>query len=312
MFDVVGIGETLIDFTSDSVQEDGYPSFDAHPGGGVLNYLATLAKYGIITSIITKVGFDAFGKLLLKTIKECGIDCSSAIITKDAFTTLAFVTREPNGERSFSFSRKPGADILLTENEINFKLLDNTKVVHFSSVGMTNEPSRTAHIKAIEYAKSKNKLISYDPNLRLPLWNDINQPKEQIFWGLKQADIVKISDNEVEFLFETFPENGAKIILEQFNAKLVFVTLGPNGCFFANKKCSGYVPVSKTVNPIDTTGAGDIFGACAMYGILKYKTEPELLNKQQLERIVTFACNTASLSTEKLGGVSSIPTLQEF
>lgn len=312
MFDVVAIGEMLIDFTSDSLQQDGYPTLDAHPGGGVLNYLATLAKYGKITSIISKVGNDAFGKMLIDTAMKCGINTTSVSITDKAFTTLAFVTRDSNGDRDFSFARKPGADTQLSFDDINLSIIDNTKVLHFSSVGMTTNPSKTTHKKVVEYAKEKGKIISYDPNYRPPLWKSKNEAKREIFWGISKCDILKISDNEIEFLFETFPEDAAKIILDNYDVKLVFITLGEKGCYFSTKTASGLIPLETVVTPIDTTGAGDIFNGSAMYGILKTGKQLDDLTKDDLTKIVRYACTTASLSTEKLGGVSSIPPLRKF
>ena len=312
MLDVVAIGEMLIDFTCDSYQEDGYPTLDAHPGGGVLNYLAPLAKYGKFTSIIAKVGMDSFGKMLIDTARDCGINTSSVSITNSAFTTLAFVIRDKNGEREFSFSRKPGADTLLTPEDVDFSIIDNSKVLHFSSVCMTNNPSRSTHKKVVEYAKIKGKIISYDPNYREPIWNSKKVAKREILWGITHADIVKISDNEIDFLFGTGPENGAKILIEKYGVKVVFVTLGIMGCYFATKTSSGHIPLTIDVAPIDTTGAGDIFGGTAMYCILQLNKELEDLTKEDMTRIVKFSCETASLSTEKLGGVSSVPELRKF
>lgn len=208
MYDVTAIGELLIDFTVDRTQKDGYPVLAAHPGGAVANFLAPLAKYGCRTALISKVGDDAFGRRLLQTVREQGIDISGVSVAEEAFTTLSFVTRDARGEREFSFARKPGADLLLTPNETMRKIIDQSKVVHFGTVGMTGEPSRGTHRQLIAYAKGRGKLISFDPNLREPLWDDLEAAKEQMLWGLSQADIIKISDNEVKFLFGSGPEEG--------------------------------------------------------------------------------------------------------
>lgn len=312
MLDIVAIGELLIDFTTDEQGPDGYPIMAAHPGGAVANFLAPLAKYGKKTALISKVGNDAFGNKLIETVKVVGVDVSAVKITEEAFTTLAFVTRDENGDREFSFARKPGADIMLSEADVDFEKIDNAKVLHFGTVGMTANPSRNTHKKVVEYAKEKGKIISFDPNLREPLWSDLDTAKEEILWGLKMADVVKISDNEVEFLFDTDAKEGAKIIMEQYGAKLVFVTLGKNGCLFMNKNGFDFVPNYDGVKTIDTTGAGDIFGGTAMYGILNSGKNPEDLDYEELTKITAFACKVASVSTAKLGGISSVPDIKEL
>ncbi len=312
MIDVIAIGEMLIDFTTDNSQPDGYPIMAAHPGGAVANFLAPLAKYGKKTALISKVGNDAFGSLLIGTLNKFGIDAASVKITDDAFTTLAFVTRDASGDRQFSFARKPGADITLSSADVDYKKIDEAKVLHFGSVGMTAEPSRAAHKKVVEYAKEKGKLISFDPNLREPLWDDLADAKVQILWGLEHSDIIKISDNEVEFLFGLDPEEGAEYIFNTYKPKLLYVTLGKNGCIFKNRNCIGRVPNYDDVKTIDTTGAGDIFGGSAMYALLTIGKSPEDLQSDDLIKITSFACKTASLSTENLGGISSVPSLQEI
>lgn len=312
MYDVVAIGELLIDFTTDAVSPDGYPIMAAHPGGAVANFLAPLAKYGKKTALISKVGSDAFGNMLISTVADIGINVSGVKKTDTAFTTLAFVTRDENGDREFSFARKPGADIMLKDSDIDFDKIDNTRVLHFGTVGMTADPSRTAHKRAVEYAAKAGKIISFDPNLREPLWSNLETAKQEILWGLKMADVVKISDNEVAFLFGTDAKQGAEIIIKEYGAKLVFVTLGKNGCFFMNKNGNGTVPNFDGVKTIDTTGAGDIFGGSAMYGLLNTGKNPEELTKEELTEIVSFACKAASISTAKLGGISSVPNIEEL
>ena len=312
MYDVVAIGELLIDFTTASLQPDGYPVMAAHPGGAVANFLAPLAKYGKKTALISKVGKDAFGQLLLDTVSSLGIDVSGVHTTAEAFTTLAFVTLDSAGDRSFSFARKPGADTCLAPADLDLTLIDSAKVLHFGSVSMTAEPSRSACKEAVRYAKSKGKLISYDPNLREPLWDDPEEARSQILWGLSLADVVKISDNEVEFLFGLPPAEGLMHMLRTFRAKLVFVTCGKEGCFFANRNGSGFVSnYTEGVETIDTTGAGDIFGGSALYRLLQLEKAPEDLTPQELSDIASFACKAASLSTAKAGGLSSVPDLSE-
>ena len=307
MYDVIAIGELLIDFTLDRVQEDGYPVMAAHPGGAPANFLAALAKYGKKTAMLAKVGNDAFGRQLVETVQQVGIDNRGVIVADDAFTTLAFVTRDANGEREFSFARKPGADMLLREEEIDFSMIDETKALHFGTVCMTDEPARSTHCRAVEYARKAGKLVTFDPNLREPLWANLEDAKEQMLWGCGHADVVKISDNEVEFLFGTSVEEGAKILMERYGVKLVFVTLGKDGCYFANRNGAGRVPGLTGISVVDTTGAGDIFGGSAVSGLLETGKAPEDLSVEDMASIAGFACAAASLSTTYLGGIFSVP-----
>ena len=311
MYDVAALGELLIDFTCLSTDADGYPTMAAHPGGAPANYLAALTKFGAKTAMIGKVGSDAFGRLLIKTLKGTGIDTRGMLVSDDVFTTLAFVTLDDSGDREFSFARKPGADMQLRFDEIDLSVIDASKVLHFGTLSMTNEPARDATYKAVEYAAGHGKLISFDPNLRKPLWDDLDEAKRQMLWGLRHADIVKISDEETEFLFGIAPEEGAKHIIDSFGVRLVYVTCGAEGCFYRTKTASGFVKALSGIAVKDTTGAGDIFGGSAMYGLLRAGGVPEKLTAEELENIVSFACASAGLSTTKAGGISSVPELIE-
>lgn len=306
MIDVVALGELLIDFATVSTNADGYPTMAALPGGAPANFLAALTKYGFGTALLGKVGTDTFGNLLLGTLQKAGIETKGLVQTDDVFTTLAFVTFDETGDRKFAFSRKPGADTCISFEELDLSLIDEAKVFHFGTLSLTDEPARSATQKAVAYAKSKGKLITYDPNLRKPLWKNMETAKEQLLWGLKQADVVKISDEEVEFLFGCTPEQGADKLLEAFGVSLAMVTLGPSGAYLKNKNGSTYVKCPK-VNPIDTTGAGDIFGGSAVSRLLKLGTAPSELTVEQMTAIGSFASAAASLSTEKSGGIPSIP-----
>ena len=307
MIDVVALGELLIDFATVSTDADGYPAMAAHPGGAPANFLAALTRFGANTALIGKVGSDTFGKLLLNTLKKAGIETRGMAVTDEVFTTLAFVTFDAHGDRDFAFARKPGADTCLSYEEIDLSLIDEAKVFHFGTLSLTHEPARSATYKAVAYAKSKGKLITYDPNLRKPLWDDLEEARKQLLWGLEQADVVKISDEEVEFLFGLNPEEGAKHILEHFGVKLVFVTCGAEGCFFKNARAEGHVPALSDISVTDTTGAGDIFGGSAVWKLLQSTTAPQDLSEADLRDIVTFACTAAGLSTTKSGGISSVP-----
>lgn len=311
MYDVAALGELLIDFTCLSTDADGYPTMAAHPGGAPANYLAALTKFGAKTAMIGKVGNDAFGRLLIKTLKGTGIDTRGMLVSDDVFTTLAFVTLDDSGDREFSFARKPGADTQLRFDEIDLSVIDASKVLHFGTLSMTNEPARDATYKAVEYAAGHGKLISFDPNLRKPLWDDLDEAKRQMLWGLRHADVVKISDEETEFLFGIAPEEAAKHIIDSFGVRLVYVTCGAEGCFYRTKTASGFVKALSGIAVKDTTGAGDIFGGSAMYGLLRAGGVPEKLTAEELENIVSFACASAGLSTTKAGGISSVPELIE-
>ena len=312
MYDVVAMGELLIDFTCVSKDGEGYPTMAAHPGGAPANFLAALAKFGTSAALLGKVGNDAFGKLLIGTLDQAGIGTSGIIMADDVFTTLAFVTLDETGNREFSFSRKPGADTCLSYDELNMELIDGAKVFHFGTLSLTDAPARTTTYKAVEYAKSAGKLITYDPNLRKPLWKDLEEAKKQLIWGMTKADVVKISDEEVEFLWGLGVEEGADYILKNFGVKRVFVTCGADGCYFKNAVASGKVPSLSNIKVVDTTGAGDIFGGSAVYKLLQTGKAPETLNEEELREVVTFACTSAGLSTTKPGGISSVHEYQQI
>ena len=311
MMDVVALGELLIDFTCQSVDTDGYPTMAAHPGGAPANFLAALSQFGAKTALLGKVGTDAFGKLLTATLAKAGIETRGLIATDQVFTTLAFVTLDDTGNREFSFSRKPGADTCIAFEELDLSLIDEAKVFHFGTLSLTDEPARSATCQAVDYAKKAGKLITYDPNLRKPLWKDLEEAKSALLWGLEQADVVKISDEEVEFLFGMGVQEGAAHILNQFGVKLVFVTCGADGCFFQNPLAKGHVPSLSGIQVVDTTGAGDIFGGSAVYKLLQTGKAPETRTYEELTDIVRFACTAAGLSTTRPGGISSVPTLSQ-
>ena len=311
MLDVIALGELLIDFAPVSTDADGYPTLSAHPGGAPANFLAALSRYGFAASLIGKVGCDAFGRLLTDTLKRAGIDTRGLIAADDVFTTLAFVTLDDTGNRSFSFARKPGADTQLRTDEVRYGLIDEAKVFHFGTLSLTGEPARSATQHAVAYAKAHGKLISFDPNLRRPLWSDLDEARRQILWGLAQSDAVKISDEEIDFLWGLSPEDGAKKLLEAYGVSLVYVTLGPKGCYAATKTASVRVPSPAGVHVVDTTGAGDIFGGSAMSRLLALGKPVHALTQDDLLSIVRFACCAATLSTRTHGGISSVPDLQE-
>ena len=311
MIDVTALGELLIDFTMISADGEGYPTMAAHPGGAPANFLAALAKYGKRTALLGKVGTDKFGRLLKGTLEGAGIETRGLVAADDVFTTLAFVTLDASGDREFSFSRKPGADTCIRFEELDLSLIDEARAFHFGTLSLTDEPARSTTQQAVAYAKAHGKLITYDPNLRKPLWKSLDEAKEQMLWGLSQADVVKISDEEVEFLFGLNAQDGAAHILKEFGVKLVFVTCGPDGCFFKNARACGQVPGMSGIKTVDTTGAGDIFGGSAVYRLLETGKAPETLEEKELREIVSFACTAAGLSTTKHGGIQSVPEIDD-
>lgn len=305
MYDVIALGELLVDLAERAKDENGYPTLAANPGGAPGNFLAALSAYGKKTAFLAKVGDDTFGHLLTGTMRRAGIDTRGILISPDTFTTLAFVTFDAHGDRSFAFARKPGADTQLRWEQIDPAMLAESRVFHFGSLSCTDEPARTATQKAAAYARAHGRLVTYDPNYRAPLWKTEQEAREQILWGLSQADIVKISDEETQFLWDCSPEEGAERVLA-LGAKLVMVTLGPKGCLLKNKQADFSCGCPK-VHPIDTTGAGDIFGGSAVSRFLELGKAPEALTRDNLAYMARYAAAAASLSTEASGAIPSIP-----
>ncbi|MBR6430707.1 MAG: carbohydrate kinase [Oscillospiraceae bacterium] len=311
MFDVTALGELLIDFSPAGRSDSGYPVMAANPGGAPANFLAALQRYGCRTALIAKVGDDAFGRLLKESVRGTGADVSAVIADPDVFTTLAFVSLDGNGERTFSFARKPGADTRLAPEEVPEDLIASSRVFHFGTLSLTDEPAASATRRALELARKHKLLISADQNLRLPLWRSGEEARAAMEWCLRQADIVKISDDEVRFLWDESPEKGAERLLAEYGARLVYVTCGAKGCCAANAKACVRVPAPAGIRPVDTTGAGDIFGGAAMSRLLGTGRTPEELTENELESIVRFACAAASLSTQRTGGIASVPAPEE-
>ena len=306
MLDAVALGELLVDFAMQEAGEDGFPVLAAHPGGAPGNFLAAMNRCGKKTAMLAKVGEDRFGSLLCESLRQAGIETRGVLRDPEVFTTLAFVTFDARGDRSFSFARKPGADTRLRFEELDLSLVDRARVLHFGTLSLTDEPAREATVRAVAYAKEKGKLITFDPNLRKPLWPSEEAARAQMLWGLRQADVVKISDEEADFLWGCSPEEGADRLLEEFGVKLAMVTMGPEGCYLKNRTACCYAK-GPEVHPVDTTGAGDIFGGCAVSRILDLEKEPDLLDERELLYVARFAATAASLSTEKAGAIPSIP-----
>lgn len=312
MFDVVALGELLIDFTPSGKSENGNMLFERNPGGAPANVLAALAKLGNKTGFIGKVGEDQFGYFLRSILNDINIDTTGLVTSKEVNTTLAFVHLDENGDRSFSFYRKPGADMMLTEKDINYELIKTSKIFHFGSVSMTDEPSRTATLKAADYARKNKVLVSYDPNLRPPLWCDLDTAKRIIIDGLKFTDVLKVSEEELVFLtgIKDLSE-GSEYLSRQNDIKLIFVTRGPKGCFFRFGNNTGFKP-AYDVKTIDTTGAGDAFWGGILHQLIKRGNDSSCLTIKDIEEIADFGNAAGSLATTRRGAIPAMPSLYEI
>jgi len=311
MYDVVALGELLIDFTPSGRSENGNNLYEQNPGGGTANLLAALAKLGRKTAFIGKVGKDQFGHFLKDVLANINIDTKGLVFSDDVNTTLAFVHLDETGDRSFSFYRNPGADMMLKEDEVDYNIIKSSKILHFSSISMTHEPSRTATIKALDIARENNLIISYDPNLRPPLWNSLEEAKEIMLHNLTYADILKISEEELYFLTGISDlSDGSAYLRDKYSIKLIFVTLGPKGCFYRIGEHTGHQP-ALDVKVVDTTGAGDCFLGSVLYKIIEKGTDIEHLTASELGQMVLFANTVAGISTMRRGGIPAIPTLKE-
>lgn len=301
-FDVAALGELLIDFTENGVSGQGNPLLEANPGGAPCNVLAMLAKLGRKTSFIGKVGKDQFGTMLKEAVESVGIDTGNLMMDEQVHTTLAFVHKLPNGDRDFSFYRNPGADMMLRMDEVQKDRIAASRIFHFGTLSFTHPGVREASCYAIQCAKDAGVTVSFDPNLRPPLWGSLDDAREAISYGLSQCDVLKISDNEVEFMTgETDYGKGAKLLQDRYGIPLVFVTLGPNGSMaFYKDLCVKAEPFLQK-NTIETTGAGDTFTGCVLNGVLEYGLDG--LDEEKLHQIMTFANAGASLITTRRGAL---------
>lgn len=309
-YDVIALGELLIDFTQNGLSAQGNGLFEANPGGAPCNVLSMLNNLGKKTSFIGKVGKDQFGLTLKKSLDELGIGTENLMMDEEIHTTLALVHTFEDGDRDFSFYRNPGADMMLRADELKEDLLKDTRLFHFGTLSMTHEGVREATKKALAIAKEAGALVSFDPNLREPLWDTLDHAKEQIRWGLGQCDVLKISDNEIQWLTgeEDFTE-GVKRIREEFPIPLILVSMGKEGSRAYYK--DGYVEVKPFLqeNTIETTGAGDTFCACIINYVLDHGLAD--LTEEQLKEMLTFANAAASIITTRKGALRVMPTRQE-
>ncbi|HJF93613.1 MAG TPA: carbohydrate kinase [Lachnoclostridium phocaeense] len=310
-YDVVALGELLIDFTENGLSGQGNPLLEANPGGAPCNVLAMLNKLGKKTAFIGKVGNDQFGKMLKEVVEESGTDVSALAMDDQVHTTLAFVHTFPDGDREFSFYRNPGADMMLTKEEVDPELIKKARIFHFGTLSSTHAGVREATRYAIDVAKENGLLVSFDPNLREPLWDSLDQAKEEILYGMSKCDILKISDNEMEFMTGTTDYNkGVEMLREQFDIPLICVTLGKEGSRAFYKDMIVEAAPFVREDTIETTGAGDTFEACTLNYILEHGLED--LTEENLKEMLTFANAGASIITTRKGALKVMPKKEEI
>ncbi|MBR5649974.1 carbohydrate kinase family protein [Pseudobutyrivibrio sp.] len=314
--DVVALGELLIDMTNNGVSDSGNDLFEANPGGAPCNVLAMLKRFGHSVSFIGKVGDDIFGRKLKDTLDEVGIGTDNLLMDKEVRTTLAFVKTFEDGDRDFSFYRNPGADMMLRKDEVNPALIEQARVFHFGTLSMTHEMPREATVYALEMAKKNGAIITFDPNLREPLWNSLDEAKEQVLKGLEYCDYLKISDNEIQWLTgeEDFTA-GVEKIRAQFDIPLITVSMGKEGsrAYYLNKK-TGVEHVVEVApflseDTIETTGAGDTFCACVIHHLLQNGLDE--WDEERLYSMLTVANAAASLITRVKGALRVMPQLKD-
>ena len=309
-YDVVALGELLVDMIGTGESGYGNPVFEANPGGAPCNVLAMLQKLGRKTAFIGKVGRDMFGRRLRSEIVSCGIDDKGLLEDETVPTILAFVHKLKNGDRDFSFYRSPGADVMLKEEEVDLSLIRSSRIFHFGSLSLTDEPSRSATRRAIEEAEKAGIIRSYDPNLRMPLWHSEEEAKEQILWGMKHCDILKIADNEILWLTGGKEYDDAiRILQKEYAISLIALTLGAEGSriYYRNERiCIPAFP-QKTV---DTTGAGDTYCGCLLNGILEHGLNE--LDEETIRSFGMFASAAAAIVTTRKGALKSMPDVDSI
>lgn len=309
-YDVVALGEILIDFTPYGTSEAGQRLFEQNPGGAPANVLTALSKFGRKTAFIGKVGKDMHGAFLKKVLVENGIATDGLVEGEDVFTTLAFVALSEEGERSFSFARKPGADTCLNESELRSDLIKESKVFHIGSLSLTAEPVKSTTLKALEIAKEAGCIISYDPNYRAPLWDSKENAIREMRSVIPFVDVMKLSDEETELLTGiAIPEFAAVKLIEQ-GVSMVAVTLGADGALIATKEGCVHV-AGYEANMVDTTGAGDSFWGGFLHKLLEANQSLEDITLEDATEYTRFGNAVASLCVEKRGAIPAMPTLEE-
>jgi fructokinase len=309
MFDVTAMGELLVDFTYSGTTESGQRLFESNPGGAPANVLVTVSKLGGTAAFLGKVGQDEFGQSLRATLHEHSVDTSGLIETPDYNTTLAFVSLGQGGERQFTFYRKHGADVHLTAEEVNYRTIEDAKVFHFGSVSLTQDPVRTATLKAAEFAKREGKLVSFDPNLRPMLWESMEEARELTVKCLQFADVLKVSEEELAFLSGSSDiSTGLQEVNQNYDIPLILVTLGERGSLVQFQGQVETVPASR-VRAVDTTGAGDSFVGGMLYQLTQHGTELTSISMSDMVGFARFANAVGGLVATKRGAIPAIPSL---
>lgn len=308
--DVLALGELLIDFTHNGVSNQGNGLFEANPGGAPCNVLAMLNNLGHKTAFMGKVGNDIFGRLLKKTLEELSINTAYMQMDEDVRTTLAFVANDETGDRSFSFYRNPGADMMFTEEEVDETAICSSRIFHFGTLSMTHDTVRKATKKALDIAKKNNVIISFDPNLRESLWSSLDDAKEQFAYGFGYCDVLKISDNEIQwFTGEEDYDEGIKILQDTYHIPLILLSLGKDGSRAYYKDMRVEVPGFIQENTVETTGAGDTFFGSSLHYVLEKGISD--LTENDLKEMLTFANAAASIITTKKGALKVMPTKED-
>lgn len=312
MFDITAFGELLIDFTPAGLSPAGNMLFERNPGGAPANLLAAASRLGAAAAFIGMVGNDAFGHFLADTLGKYKINTEGLKFNETVKTTLAFVQLDSGGDRSFSFYRGPGADMMLSEKDIDWSIIRSSRIFHFGALSMTDEPVRNATIKALEYARQCGAVISFDPNLRPPLWKSLDEAKRQMNKGLEYANILKLSEEELEFLTgEKDPAEGSKRLVKE-GVRLVMVTMGPSGVFYRTEGLAGHVP-TYDVKVVDTTGAGDAFLGGALYRLRDMElSQLGSVSKDEIEDVMAFANAAGACTAAKKGGIPAVPGMQDI
>ena len=311
IYDVTALGELLIDFTENGISAQGNPLLEANPGGAPCNVLAMLEKLGKKTAFIGKVGKDMFGEQLKTAVEEVGIDTRNLVMDEEVHTTLAFVHTYPDGDRDFSFYRNPGADMMLKKEEVDEDLIRGAKIFHFGTLSSTHEGVREATRYAIDVAKEAGCIVSFDPNLRPPLWKSLDEAKAEIEYGLSKCDILKISDNEIQWLTgKNDYTEAVKWIREKYDIPLILVSMGKEGsrAYYQDRMVEKAPFINE--NTIETTGAGDTFCACVLHYICKHGLEN--LTEKNLKEMLTYANAAASIITTRKGALRVMPRPEEI
>ena len=316
-YDVVALGELLIDFTENGTSVQGNPILEANPGGAPCNVLAILQRLGHKTGFIGKVGQDMFGDQLEAALLEVGISTEGLIKDPVYKTTLAFVHTFPDGDRDFSFYRKPGADMMLSAADLKEDMIKDTRIFHFGTLSMTDEVCREATCKALDMAEAAGAVITFDPNLREPLWNSLDEAKEQIAYGMGRCHMLKISDNEIQWFTgkEDFEEGVRALQAAYPNIDLLLVSLGKDGSMAYTRSAKTLVPAFIQPNTIETTGAGDTFCGSVLHYLLEHNDAEKGIkdfNEAELTEMITFANAAASLITTRKGALRVMPQREEI